>query len=33
MFNFDKEDLIAITLMLAFGILFAIGIGALTHTL
>lgn len=33
MFNFDKEDLIAITLMFAFGALFAIGIGALTHTL
>ena len=33
MFNFDKEDLIVMALMLAFGILFAVGIGALTHTL
>ncbi len=33
MFDFDKEDLIVMALMLAFGILFTIGIGALTHTL
>lgn len=33
MFNFDKEDAIVISLMLALGIVFTVVIGAITHTL